>query len=64
MHSSIREYLIRSRIAEARKLLTTTAEPIETIAALTGFCNAPHFSRTFKRDTGMTPTKYRAEQAL
>lgn len=64
MHSSIREYIIRSRIAAARQLLTGTQEPVETIAALTGFCNAPHFSRTFKRDTGLTPTRYRAEQAL
>jgi len=64
MHSSIREYIIRSRIEEARKLLVSTHEPIETIAALTGFCNAPHFSRTFKRDTGLTPSRYRAEQAL
>ncbi len=64
MHSSIREYLIRSRIAEARNLLASTEEPIETIAALTGFCNAPHFSRSFKRDAGITPTQYRARQAL
>ena len=64
MHSSIREYIIRSRIAEARRMLVATQEPIETIAALTGFCNAPHFSRTFKRDTGLTPTRYRAQQAL
>ncbi len=64
MHSSIREYLIRTRIAEARRMLSSTQEPIETIAALTGFCNAPHFSRSFKRDTGMTPTQYRVQQAL
>ena len=64
MHSSIREYLIRSRIAEARHLLTSSSEPVETIAALTGFCNAPHFSRTFKRDTGLTPTRYRAQQGV
>lgn len=62
MHSSIREHLIRTRLAEAKDLLTSSEEPIETIAALTGFCNAPHFSRTFKRDVGLTPSQYRAEQ--
>lgn len=64
MHSSVREYLIRSRIVESKNLLSSTDEPIETIAALTGFCNAPHFSRTFKRDAGMTPSQYRAQQTL
>jgi LacI family transcriptional regulator len=63
MHSSIREHLIRTRLAEAKELLSSSQEPIETIAALTGFCNAPHFSRTFKRDVGLTPSQYRTERA-
>ncbi|TVP78627.1 MAG: helix-turn-helix domain-containing protein [Puniceicoccaceae bacterium] len=62
MHSSIREYLIRCRLAEARRMLSSGREPIETIAALTGFCNAPHFSRTFKREFGLTPSEFRSQQ--
>ena len=59
MHGSIREHLIRIRLKEATRLLKYTEEPVETIAALTGFCNAPHFSRSFKSETGMSPSQYR-----
>ena len=64
MHSSIREHLIRTRLAEAKRMLSAGQEPIETIAAMTGFCNAPHFSRSFKNDTGLTPTQYRTQQGM
>ncbi|MGB0264347.1 MAG: substrate-binding domain-containing protein [Opitutales bacterium] len=59
MHCSIREHLIRIRIAEAKRLLVSSDESIETVAALTGFCHAPHFSNTFKRRMGSSPTQYR-----
>ena len=59
MHSSIREHLIGIRIEEAKRLLNYTNEPIETIAALTGFCHAPHFSNTFKKQEGVSPIRYR-----
>jgi LacI family transcriptional regulator len=59
MHSTIREHLIRIRIEEAKRLLNLTDETIETIAALTGFCHAPHFSNTFKKQEGISPIRYR-----
>ncbi len=59
MHSSIREHLIRIRLKEATRLLKYSEEPVETIAALTGFCNAPHFSRSFKKQMGLAPSQYR-----
>lgn len=59
MHCSIRECLIRIRITEAKHLLSTTNESIEAIAALAGFCHAPHFSNTFKQIVGYSPTGYR-----
>lgn len=62
MHCSIRECLIRIRIAEAKPLLSRSNESIETIAALTGFCHAPHFSNTFKQQVGCSPTRYRRAQ--
>ena len=59
MHNSIREHLIGIRIDEAKRLMNYTDETIETIAALTGFCHAPHFSNTFKKQEGISPTRYR-----
>lgn len=59
MHCSIREGLIRIRIAEAKRLLAATDESVETIAALTGFCHAPHFSNTFKQVVKCSPTQFR-----
>jgi len=59
MHGSIREFLIKVRIAEAKTLLNYSSEPIETIAALTGFCHSPHFSSTFKKHVGISPMAYR-----
>lgn len=61
VHTSVREFLIHTRIAAAKTLLSTTQEPIETIAALTGFCHAPHFSNSFKKQTGQSPTHYRRQ---
>ncbi|HAV12205.1 MAG TPA: hypothetical protein DCX06_01745 [Opitutae bacterium] len=61
MSSSIREYLIGLRLDEAKSLLQQSKEPIETIAALTGFCHAPHFSSTFKKHFGLSPTNYRKQ---
>ncbi|MFP4070160.1 MAG: substrate-binding domain-containing protein [Opitutales bacterium] len=59
MRGSIREYLIQLRLNEAKRMLSYSQEPVETIAALTGFCHAPHFSSTFKKHVGLTPTQYR-----
>lgn len=59
MHCSIRECLISIRIAEAKRLLGVNDESIETIASLTGFCHAPHFSNTFKQVEGSSPSQYR-----
>ena len=61
MHCSLHEYLINIRINEAKRLLQFTSEPIENIAALTGFCHAPHFSNTFKKKTGVSPSNYRIQ---
>ncbi|NQY31547.1 MAG: DNA-binding transcriptional regulator [Coraliomargarita sp.] len=61
MHCSIREQLIRIRIKEAKELLDFSREPIETVAALTGFCHAPHFSSTFKKHVGVSPSQYRTD---
>lgn len=56
------EYVIERRLAEARRML---ADPrfadhgIGDIAASCGFGNLPHFTRSFRRRFGMTPSDAR-----
>ena len=52
-------YLINIRISEAIKLLKKQDESITDIALDTGFYSSQHFSTTFKKLTGYTPTEFR-----
>lgn len=46
------------RVAYARRRLETAA-PLRDIANDAGFADQSHFTRTFRRATGMTPAQYR-----
>jgi AraC-like DNA-binding protein len=52
-------YLINLRISEAIKLLKTAGHNITNIALDTGFYSSQHFSTTFKKLTGYTPSEFR-----
>ena len=51
------------RIARAKKLLADPALRIHEIAETAGFSDVAHFSRSFKKLTGLTPGEYRNQQA-
>lgn len=53
------EYLLALRLQEARRLLVTTNEPLSEIALSTGFFDQSHFTKRFRKMTGMTPTQFR-----
>jgi AraC family transcriptional regulator len=53
------EYIRQVRIEAACRQLTESALPLSEIALAAGFFDQGHFSRTFKRSTGLTPTEYR-----
>ena len=53
------DYVQRLRIEEAKELLETTAEPVESIGRAVGYEDTSFFRRLFKRQTGTTPTRYR-----
>lgn len=53
------EYLLALRLQEARRLLATTDEPLSEIALGTGFFDQSHFTKRFRKMTGMTPTQFR-----
>ena len=54
-------YLQKERIAEAKRHLSRTGESVTAIAALCGYSDVYVFCHAFKRETGKTPTEYRAE---
>lgn len=56
---SPKQYIMLSRLSRARELLLSTALPIGEIAAETGFADVNNFIRSFKKETGMTPARYR-----
>jgi len=52
-------YLINIRISEAIKLLNRQIGSVTDIALNTGFYSSQHFSTTFKKLTGYTPSEFR-----
>ena len=60
--ASPKEYLIELRINYACELLDTTRLSIDEIAFSAGFNDSNYFSREFRKATGATPSKYRAER--
>jgi YesN/AraC family two-component response regulator len=53
------QYLNKIRITESKRLLETTSDSIIDISLAVGFNNHNHFSATFKKLTGITPTAYK-----
>jgi AraC family transcriptional regulator len=52
-------YVRHVRIEFARRQLAASEAPLGDIAVAAGFCDQSHFSRLFKRYTGLTPAEYR-----
>lgn len=55
---TFREYLLRVRITEARRLLTEGGASVTSVGYSVGFNDGSHFARMFKRYTGMLPSQY------
>lgn len=53
------EYLNSHRIEEAKKLLKQSNMKLYEVARAVGYTSLEHFSRTFKKQTGISPGKYR-----
>lgn len=52
-------YILNLRISKAKKKLAVEDIPITEIADECGFYDLAYFSRTFKKQTGITPSQYR-----
>lgn len=58
---TFREHLTLIRLHRATDLLKRSSASVTDIAFSCGFSDHPHFARTFKGATGLTPTAYRAQ---
>ncbi|HEX6093224.1 MAG TPA: helix-turn-helix domain-containing protein [Dongiaceae bacterium] len=58
------EYVQRVRIEEAKQILETTDDPVETIAGEVGYGDSVSFRRLFKRLVSSTPAIYRRRQRM
>lgn len=61
--TTISDYLIRLRIADACARLSGTDQPIQHVAAEVGYGSLANFNRHFRRLRGMTPREYRGRFA-
>lgn len=56
------QYVLRTRIAEAQRLLESTELSITAIAVAVGFSSPSHFASAFGRHVGASPGAYRRER--
>jgi AraC family transcriptional regulator len=58
----IRIYISCRRIAMAQSLMVSTSQPLVEISLRCGMCDQAHFTRTFSKLVGETPSSWRARQ--
>ena len=61
-HCTVGDYVRRLRIEFACQKLSASDASLVEIALCAGFSEQSHFSRTFKRLTGLTPSEYRSSR--
>lgn len=60
---SAKALLVARIVLEARRMLAHTSRPVASVADQLGFDEATNFVKFFRRETGMTPGEFRAQQA-
>ncbi|MBO4617019.1 MAG: response regulator [Lachnospiraceae bacterium] len=53
------DYLTKLRIVRAKELLSTTQYSMKEICQMAGYSDPNYFSKSFKKNVGVTPTEYR-----
>jgi len=63
-HMSIREFILRTRLRTAARMLRTTEERIRQISFAAGFSDISNFNHAFRREFGVSPREYRLRSAI
>ncbi len=61
---SPKRYILHKRIATAKQQLLLNSAPLKQIAENCGFYDIFHFSRSFKKETGYSPTEFKQHYNL
>lgn len=56
------QWQLRARIERAKDLLMNTSRSLDHVAEATGFADAVHFGRVFRKVTGSTPAAWRLDR--
>jgi AraC family transcriptional regulator len=56
------QWQLQARVERAKDLMLNTNGRLEDVAAATGFADAVHFGRTFRKITGVTPAAWRTDK--
>ena len=59
-HVPLGSYIRRLRVEWAMREMVETKDPLSAIAARAGFADQSHFTREFRKHSGLTPGRYRA----
>ena len=58
---TLTDFILTEKTEEAKRLLRYSEKSLSAISAYLGFSSHSHFSRVFKKYTGLTPGEYRAK---
>lgn len=61
---SFRQLLGTTRIEEAKRMLASRQYSVKEVAAQVGFSDSHYFSRSFKKQTGMSASEYHAQDPI
>ncbi|MEL6332487.1 MAG: helix-turn-helix transcriptional regulator, partial [Cyanobacteria bacterium J06626_26] len=54
-------YLRACRLTQARRLLTTSDLPVESVAAAVGYSSRNHFAKAFRQQVGLNPKTFQMQ---
>ena len=61
---SINEYIIETKIRDAKRLLRYSDRSLGEIAAILAFSSQAYFQTVFRKKTGLTPGEYRKKHSV
>lgn len=61
---SFRQLLATTRIEEAKRMLASRQFSVKEVAARVGFSDSHYFSRTFKKQTGLSASEYSGQDPI